>query len=463
MENTAKMNPAENPLGTAPIPKLMLQFGIPSVISMLVNSIYNIVDQIFIGQRVGYLGNAATNVTFPFVTIGMALALMISVGTAANVGLNLGKKDYKRVNLTLGNGFCLALLAGLLVLFFGELFMTPLLRLFGATDLVLPYALAYARIYVAGLPFVTLSIMTSDEIRADGNPRFSMITMLAGAIFNVVFDYIFIFPMNMGVSGAAWATILGQFLTMVLNLVYFRRLKTMQFEVKNMRLDSRTVKSILTLGLSSCATQLAMLVMQIVMNQQTVKYGAMSRFGAEIPLTVFGIVNKVNAIMISIIMGMTVGTQPVYSFNYGAQKYSRVKQLCRSSIIVGTAVGVVGCIILQSFPQQIISIFGSEDSLYNEFAVMALRNMTFLIFILGIQMTANVYFQSIGKPGKALVISLSRQLLFMIPCLLILPIFFNVLGVMWSFPVSDIFSVALCIFLLAKEMKELNRKIAETA
>lgn len=450
----------ENILGTRPIPKLLLQFGVPSVISMLVNSIYNLVDQIFIGQKVGYLGNAATSVTFPLVTICLAISLMISVGTAANVGLSLGRKDQERADHTLANGFCLALILGFVMLILAEIFLIPLLKLFGATELVLPYATDYARIYVLGFPFVTIGILLNDEIRADGNPNYTMRSMILGAVINIVFDYIFVFPLNLGVVGAAAATIMGQFVTLILGLLYLNKFRTLHFRKENMRLMPEIVKDILVLGLSSFITQIAMLFMQIVLNRQAVKYGAMSKYGSEIPLTVFGIVIKVNQIMTSIILGITTGSQPIYSYNYGARLYGRVRSLVKSSIIITTIVGAIGTVCLQIFPQQIISIFGQENELYNEFAVMAMRNMTFLIFILGIQMTASVYFQAVGKPKGSVLISLSRQILFMIPLLFILPLFLGIKGVMFAFPCSDIASVTLCSILLIRELRDLSRRIS---
>lgn len=449
----------ENILGAKPIPELLLKFAVPSVISMLVNSIYNLVDQIFIGQGVGYLGNAATNVAFPFVTLSMAVALMISVGTAANVGLNLGGGKQEEADRTLGNGFMLAVIMGLLILIVGEIFMIPLLKLFGATETVLPYAIDYTRIYLIGLPFITIGIMINDEIRADGNPGYAMRSMLLGAAINIILDPLFIFVCRWGVRGAALATILGQFATMICCIRHLKKFRTLHFKKENLKLKASVVKNIAVLGFSSFITQIAMLFMQIVMNRQTVKYGALSKYGSDIPLTVFGIVMKINQIMMSIIMGITTGSQPIFSFNYGARKFRRVKSLVKTVVTACTVVGVCGMIVLQTFPQQIINIFGQEDALYNEFAVMCIKNMTIFIFVMGIQMTASVYFQAVGKPIGATVLSLSRQILFMIPCLLILPVFFGIKGVMWSFPVSDILCVTLGFFMLLSEMKKLNKSI----
>lgn len=456
----AAIMPEENNImGTAPIPKLLTKFAIPSVISMLVNSIYNMVDQIFIGQGVGYLGNAATNVVFPFVTITLAVSLMISIGTAANVGLNLGRKDQDSADLTLGNGLTLALSTGIIICILGEIFMLPLLRLFGATDTVMPYAIGYGRIYILGTMFTSAGIMINDEIRADGNPGYAMGAMLVGAVLNCILDPLFIFVFHWGVEGAALATIIGQFGTLVCSLLYLRKFRTLTLKKENMKLRFTIVKSILILGLSSFLTQCAALVMQIIMNQQTVKYGALSHYGADIPLTVFGIVNKVNGLMMSLIMGISVGAQPLFSYNYGAKLFKRVKKLAITCLIVCVTIGFLGMLCLQFFPQQIISLFGQENALYNEFAVMCLKNMTIFIFVMGVQMVAGVYFQAVGKAMGATILSLSRQILFMIPCMLILPHFFGIIGLMWSFPVSDVFSVAMAAVMLTLEMRKLNHLI----
>ncbi len=458
---SAGISSGENILGTKPIPELLLKFAVPSVVSMLVNSIYNLVDQIFIGQGVGYLGNAATNVVFPFVMISMAVSLMISVGTAANVGLNLGKGDQDRANRILGNGLSLALLSGCVILAAGELFLIPLLRLFGATDTIMPYAVDYGQIYLVGTMFTTIGILLNDIIRADGNPSYSMRSMLLGAGINIVLDPLFIFVFHWGVQGAALATILGQMATLLCGLAYLKKLRTLQMKRENMRLNGEMVRSVMTLGLSSFFTQFAALFMQIIMNQQTIKYGELSVYGADIPLTVFGIVNKVNGLMMSLIMGISTGSQPLFSFNYGAKKFLRVKRLVKTSMTVCVVIGFIGMLCLQSFPNQIISIFGQESALYNEFAVMCLKNMTVFIFVMGVQMVAGVYYQAVGKPVGALMLSLSRQVLFMIPCFLILPVFFGIKGVMWSFPVSDVLSVAMAAVMLVMEMRKLDQMIRE--
>ena len=452
-QNTVK---SENILGTEKIGKLLLKFSVPGIVSMLVNSIYNLVDQIFIGHGVGYLGNAATNVNFPFVQMMLALSIMVAAGTAANVGLNLGRKQEEEADHYVGTGFVLALASGVFVMIVGEIFMTGLLYFFGCTDMVLPYALDYGRIVLIGFPFVSCGILMSDLIRADGSPRYSMIAMVSGAVFNIVFDPIFIFVFHWGVKGAALATILGQIVTFLINLRKMPHLQTIHFRKEDFLIEFHRVKQIILIGMSAFLTQMAGLVGNILLNNQAVKYGAMSVYGAEIPLTCFGIIMKINQIMMSVIMGITTSTQPIFSYNYGAAKYARIRELMKKTAIITFLVGVTGCLVFQIFPQQIINIFGQESELYNEFAVMCLRNMTLLIFVMGIPMMAGTYFQSVGKPLKAVILSLSRQIIFQIPIMIFLPMLIGITGVMYTFPLADIASITLAGILLAKEMKLLK-------
>ena len=451
----------ENILGTEKIGKLLLKYSVPGIVSMLVNSIYNLVDQIFIGQGVGYLGNAATNVNFPFVQMMLALSIMVSAGTAANVGLNLGSRREEEADHYVGTGFIMALTFGLLVFVIGESLMTPLLYLFGSTDKVLPYALDYGRLILIGFPFVSCGILMSDLIRADGQPRYAMISMLIGAVFNIIFDPVFIFIFHWGVKGAALATIMGQIVTFFINLRKMPHLRTIHFHRKDFLVKFHRVRQILVIGVSGFLTQTAVLVSQVLLNNQAVKYGAMSIYGSEIPLTCFGIIMKINQIMMAVILGITTSTQPIFSYNYGAAKYDRIRELIKKTCIATFAVGVIGCLTFQTFPQQIINIFGQENALYNEFAVMCLRNMTILIFVMGIPMMAGTYFQSVGKPVKAVVLSLARQVIFQIPFMMILPLFIGITGVMYSYPLADIASITMATVMLSKELKFL--KMHETA
>lgn len=452
----------ENMLGTEKIGKLLLTYSVPGVISMLVNSIYNMVDQIFIGRGVGYLGNGATTVSFPFVQLLLALSIMTSAGTAANAGLNLGRKEQRKADSFVGSGFGLAVFWGLLLLVVGELFMVPMLNFFGATPDNLPYAVDYSRIVLIGFPFVTTSIMMNDIIRADGKPRFAMISMLAGAAVNIVLDPIFIFICHWGVAGAAWATILGQILSCFLSFWKFRTLNTLHFKPADMAPAFPRLKLIMIIGMSGFLTQMANLVSQILLNNQAAKYGLMSEYGADIPVTCFGITMKIVSLMMSMIIGISNATQPIFAYNFGAKKYNRVSELIKKASLTTIVFGLFGWIFFQTIPAQIIGIFGQESELYNQFGVMCLKTMTLTVFVMGIPMLAGVYFQSVGKPMRAVVLSLSRQIIFLIPTILILPMFIGIKGVMYAYPIADIFSITLSVILFAIELKLLHQMHKES-
>lgn len=451
------MNGKENILGTERISKLLASYAIPGIISMLVNSIYNVVDQIFIGQGVGYLGNGATTVSFPFVQMLLALSIMTSAGTAANMALNLGRKKQDDANHFVGNGFVMAAFWGFLLLTIGEVFLVPLLNFFGATPDNLPYAIDYSRIVLVGFPFVTMGMLMNDVIRADGQPRFAMLSMLSGALVNIVLDPLFIFVMHWGVFGAGLATILGQIVTFILSFTRFRKLRTVHFSASDLRFVPERHRRIVTIGFSAFLSQSAMLISQVVMNNQAQKYGLMSQYGADIPLTCFGVFMKVNAIMISIIIGISNATQPIISYNYGAKLYARIRELLFKAGAVTLIVGIVGESIMQIFPSSIVSIFGQESELYNEFAMMCIRNMTLTIFVMGIPLLSGVYYQAVGKPVQAVILTLSRTLLFLIPLMIIMPLFMGITGVMYSYPVSDVFSIVLASIMMSRELKRLKR------
>ena len=455
------MNKNENILGTERIGKLLVKYSIPGIISMLVNSIYNLVDQIFISQGVGILGNGATTVSFPFVQLLLALALMTSAGTAANASLNLGRQDQEEADHYVGTGFAMAVFWGMLLLVLGQIFMVPMLQFFGAKGDILPLAVDYSRIILIGFPFVTTGICMNDLIRADGSPRYAMFSMLSGAVVNLIFDPVFIFVCHWGVVGGALATIMGQILTFFLSLYKFRKLKTLNFNVADLKPKMRRVRMVLTIGMSAFLTQMANMAASIIMNNQAVKYGALSIYGPDIPVGCFGIIMKINSIMMSIILGITSSTQPIFSYNFGAGKYSRVSELVKKACIATFIVGCTGWFCFQNFPQQIVSIFKPDSELYNEFAVMCMKNMTLTIFVMGIPMLAGVYFQAVGKPMKAIILSLSRQILFLIPLIIFLPMFIGIKGVMFSYPISDVFSITLSTILLTGELKMLKQMEAK--
>lgn len=445
-----------SPFETENIGRLIARFAIPCVISMLVNSLYNIVDQIFIGQGVGYLGNAATNVAFPLVTISLAFSLLIGDGCAAFFSLRLGAKDKESAAKGVGNAITLAVGFGVLFLVFGTLFMTPLLRLFGSTDTVLPYAQDYTRIILIGLPFVLIGTAMNSIIRADGSPKYAMISMITGAVINTVLDPIFIFVFKWGVAGAAFATILGQIATAIISVVYIFRFKSIHFKPSLLKLNGKISRTVMSFGASSFITQVAITLVVVVMNNSLAFYGAQSVYGAEIPLSALGIVMKVNQILMSLLLGLGVGSQPIIGYNYGAKNFKRVKKTYLISVSIASICAIIGFILFQFCTQGIVNIFGQEDALYNQFALKSFRSFLGLCFLNGFQVVSSIYFQATGRPIKAATLSLSRQVLFLIPMILLLPRFFGVEGILFAGPVADGLAFVLAAIFILLEMRHLN-------
>ncbi len=437
--------------------KLLLKFAIPCVISMLVNSIYNIVDQIFIGhiEGVGYLCNAATNVVFPMVVIGTALSLLIGDGAASFLSLNLGEKDFKEAKKGIGNAIMFTLLiAFFLFLVFG-CNLSFFLDLFGSTEIVKSYAMDYGRIIVLGLPFMIISTSLNSIIRADGSPRYAMVSMLVGAIFNLIFDPICIFALHMGIKGAALATIVGQLISALISLLYLRKFRSISLERQDFLLSKKIFK-VLSYGVSSLITQLTIVAVIIFNNNLLVKYGALSKYGADIPLSVFGIVMKITQIFTSIIVGIAVGSQPIVGYNYGAKRFDLVKETFKKVILINMSIGVIAVLCFQLFPDKLIAIFGSGNALYNEFAVLCFRTFLILTCLNSFQISAGIFFQSLGKPIKASICSISRQIVFLIPAGLCLGSLFGIHGVLWSGPVADGLAFLLSLLLFIYELKHLK-------
>ena len=451
----------ENPLGYKSIPKLLAGFAIPSIIAMVVSSLYNVVDQIFIGQKVGYLGNAATNVSFPLVTICMAVSLTIGIGTAARFSLYLGQGREKDAAKTVGNGICMMILFGALYGIILSVLYRPLLEAFGATENILPYAITYTRITAIGMPFVVIMNGMSHAARADGSPMYSMITMLLGAVINTILDPVFIFVLDMGVAGAAWATVIGQVASGIFAVLYVRRFKRIRLSKDCMRITLRQMGRTAMMGMSNGLTQVAITFVQVVLNRSLVHYGALSEFGPDIPLAASGVVMKVNAIILSVIIGLVQGMQPIIGFNYGAGKYKRVKSTYKTAILCELVITGIGFAVFQLFPEQVLSIFGSgeEKELYYRFAVMFMRIFLITMPFVGIHIISSNFFSAIGKPIKGTILSLTRQVFFFIPLTLILPVFFGINGLMFAAPVSDTLSFLTVMVFITHEMRQINVKV----
>ena len=450
------MKQGENILGKEKIGKLIRKFSIPCIISMLVNSLYNIVDQIFIGQGVGYLGNGATNVVFPLVMIGLAFSLMIGDGSSAYLSLKLGENKKEEAEKGVGNGIILSVILSILFCAITLIFLPQLLNMFGCTDNLRDYAIAYGRIIAIGFPFSMIGTALNSIIRADGSPKYSMFSMVAGAILNTILDPIFIFVLHKGVEGAAVATVISQILTFILNAMYLRKLKTIKITLDSMKLKFNVCKKVLALGVSSFITQMSTVCVMAAENNLLAKYGMQSKFGAEIPITVLGIVMKINQILNSIIIGIAVGSQPIIGYNYGAQKYDRVKQTLKIVLGSSLVISTIAFILFQTIPDKLISIFGQGDSNYMEFACLAFRTYLLLCIANGVQIPSGIFFQAIGKSTKSAILSLSRQIVILIPAMLILSSIFGVNGVLYSGPVADGLAFILAVTLLIIEMKHLS-------
>lgn len=427
------------------------------ITATLVSSLYNIVDQVFIGQGVGCLGNAATNVSYPLSTICLAISLLLGIGSASRFSIYLGKKKPERAARLVGNGVVLMLGAGILYLAVGEIFLTPLLRVFGATGAVMPFAGAYSEIILLGMPFLILTNGIRNLIRADGSPRYSMLCMAAGATVNTILDPVFIFGLDWGVFGAALATILGQFLSFILAARYLRHFRTIVLTKECFRLAPRDNLRTLYMGISSCINHVAITLVQIVLNNSLTYYGAQSIYGEDIPLAACGIVMKTNAILLSVIVGISQGVQPIIGFHFGAGKYDRVRQAYLLAIKWNFVVSAVGFCLFQFFPAPIIALFGDGEPLYFEFAVLFMRTFLFMVLVNGIQMLSSNFFTAIGKALKGLLLSLTRQVFFLIPLIFLLPLRFGIFGVLLAGPIADFIAFVVSAVLVYKEFKVLGK------
>ena len=452
----------QSPFATEPIGRLIVKFAVPSVIALLVNSLYNIVDQIFIGWGVGYLGNGANNIVFPITIIALALSMMIGNGGAAYLSLKMGEGEVETAKKGVGNAVTLVTIVSILLAVIFLVWIDPILTLFGATDVLRPFALEYGFIIGAGLPFMMISAAINSMIRADGSPKYAMLSMVIGAIINVILDPVFIFVFQMGVKGAAIATIIGQVASFVVSVLYMPHFKSVQLNKSSFAPCAKVSVNIVIFGLSSFITQFAITIVMALTNNLLAKYGAQSVYGAEIPLTATGIVMKVNQIMIAILLGIATGTQPIIGYNYGAKSYHRVKKALEISLIASEIVSVAAFLIFQFAPMSVVSLFGSEEGLYNEFAVKAFRIFLMLCPLTGFQTIAAVYLQAVGKPVKSAILSLARQIIFFVPTALILPIFLGVEGVLWTGPVADGLAFLLSLAFLLYERNHLKRGHLET-
>ena len=428
-----------NPLGTAPLIPLIAAYAIPAVISMLVGAAYNITDQIFIGHVVGMLGNAATNVAFPTVTLTTGISMLFGIGTAANFSINLGAGDEEEARKYVHTGLAGVIAAGLVTGLTVFLLRDFIVVLCGAPagGNVFPYAVSYLSITALGLPFQMFTHTSSSIIRADGSPRYSMMCTVSGALLNIVLDWLFMYPMGMGIRGAAAATVISQIVSCLIALMYYPRFRASSLSIRELGISLPHLRGNMEAGIPNFCNHMLMMCTNIVLNNMLSTYGAMSVYGPDIPLAVSGVAQKTSMIMVSFAVGIAQGCQPVWGFNLGAKKYDRVKGAYWRAFTAAFSIGVLFFFAFQFFPRQIISIFGTGNDLYYEFAGKYLRIFMMLVFFQNIQPISINYFSATGNHRQGLLVSLSRQGLFLIPLLIILPKFFGINGILAASPISD--------------------------
>ncbi len=449
----------KNPLGFRSTGTLLRQFAIPSIIAMLVSSLYNLVDQFFIGQSVGHLGNAATNIAFPLSISCIAIALLFGIGGAAAFNISMGRGDPDQAVQYMGNAAVLMFGCGVVLCIVIQIFLDPLLRFFGSPADVLDYAKIYTRITSFGFPFLILTSGGGHLVRADGRPKISMICNLSGAFINIILDALFVFGFHWGMAGAAFATILGQFFSGGLIFWFLSHCQTVTIRKENLKIRKALVKRIVSLGAAPCSNQLAMMVVQIVMNNSLKHYGLLSAYGQAIPIACVGIITKVNQVFMSFIIGISQGVQPIISFNYGAEKYDRVKRVYLQAVAAGFVLALVSFSLFQLIPRQIISIFGEGSEEYFRFAVGYFRIFLFFTFLNFMQPITSNFFTAIGKPKRGILLSLTRQIFFLLPLILILPRIFGIDGIMYAGPAADFMAAAVAMMLIVREFRRKEYKM----
>jgi putative MATE family efflux protein len=445
---------ANHYLGEAKIGKLMLKFSIPCIISLLIASLYNMVDQVFIGHGIGYLGNGATNVVFPITIISLAVTLMIGDGCAAFLSLCQGRGDRESAHRAVGSSITVLVLVSVVMMALFMAFRDQILWGFGATENNIGYAEEYFQYIVIGIPFYMFGNAINSVIRADGSPQFAMASTMAGCVVNLILDPVAIFGLHWGMMGAAVATVAGQLVTALLGIYYLLHTKSFQLHKSSFLPKLSIVKQVLPLGISSFLTQLSIVVTMAVMNNTLVTYGAKSMYGADIPLTVVGIVMKVFQLIVSVVVGIAAGSQPIVGYNYGAGHMERVRELFRKMILAEVCVGLVGMLCFECLPLQIIGIFGSGDALYQQFAVLTFRVYLGTIVLCCVQKSCSIFLQSLGKPVLSTALSLLRDFVLSVPLVVLLPLKLGVFGPLLSAPIADVLSFVVTVVVMLRVIRQ---------
>ncbi|MBQ8829990.1 MAG: MATE family efflux transporter [Oscillospiraceae bacterium] len=460
-----ELSAEEQKLASAPIGKVLAAYAVPGVLSMVVNALYNIVDQIYIGNIVGFLGNGATNVVFPMTVAVMAIAMLFGNGGAAFFSLRLGEQKHDQAKRCVVSSTLAVAIVSIVMTIFVYIFFDPICRLFGATDQILPYAQEYGKIILIGNPMVAVIMVLSGFIRSDGSPKRAMAAMLCGCVLNIILDPIFMLVFDMGIAGAAIATVISQLTGLIITVTYINKFKTIKLTKADIKIDFHILGKVASLGMSSFISQAAMLFLMGLMNNSYVKYGAESIYGSEIPLTAMGITSKLSQVVFSVANGISSGSQPIIGYNYGAGNIARVKKTYLTATGVCAIVMLIGTVILEVFTLPVINLFGSESELYTEFAVKCVRIFMSVLLFNGVQASIVVFFQAIGKPLRSLLLSSLRQIVLLLPCVLFLPLIFedSLTGLMFSSPVADTTSFIIAVVFFVFQWKKMDNEVLERA
>lgn len=450
-------------LGTGKISKLMLKFSVPCVLSLLVSALYNIVDQIFIGNsELSALGNAATGVVFPIFIIAQAFAWCFGDGCAAYLNICQGKKDTQNAHKSIGTGITITLISSLVLMAVFYPFKTQLLTLFGASENSIGYAKEYFNVILAFFPLYMLSNMMNAVIRADGSPAWSMASMLAGAVTNIILDPVFIFGTKWGMFGAALATVIGQTVSFVITLIYFFRTKTFKLKFKSFLPNFKVFSGALQLGISSFITQMTIVIISLVCNIQLAKYGAISQYGVDIPIAIIGIESKVFTVVINLVVGIVLGCQPIISYNMGAKNYARVKELYRKILLCTLVIGIVSTLLFELAPRAVVGMFGSPTNIPNPEDYWVFGEKTFRIFLCFVTFTciikmSSIFFQAVGKPIHAVVASMIRDIVCFIQLIIIFPaVLGGIEAILYAAPAADLIAIIVAMLLTVTFMRTLK-------
>ena len=447
-------------LGTEKISKLIAKLSIPAIAAMLVMTLYNLVDTIYVGKGVGPLAIGGLTIVFPFQMIVMALAMMVGVGAASVVSRKLGEGDREKAYKAAGNAFTVSIIFGLVITAAGFLFFDNILLIFGVTDTLMEYSSDYLSVILIGTVFITFTMSANNIVRAEGHANMAMITMLVGAVSNIILDPIFIFGFGMGVKGAATATVISQVLSCIFLFQYFVRGKsTIHIKPANLIPDFSLLKEIFSLGISAFIRQSGMSLVLIAVNNSLGYYGG--EVLGNIYISVFGLIFRILSVILMPLFGLVQGFQPIAGFNYGAGKLERVKETVKVSLIISTIIGAAGFVILMLFPELVLRIFTDSTEEINliQYGAPVLRIAILLIPLVGLQIIGSTYFLAIGKAGPAFFLGLSRQFICLLPFILLLPLFFGLWGVFYAFPMADFFSTAITAVWLLADIKKLNLRM----